>query len=153
MHHPPAERSWFALRVRSRHERIVASALCDKGNEVFLPLYRCERRWSDRIKELELPLFPGYLFCRFDILNRLPILVTPGILHIVGIGRIEGGPLAGVEGILVVKKTPLRLVVSVTLLQRSVAVEIDHGWVTQIGAVNSRLKATDPLRPLDSLIS
>ncbi|PYV33009.1 MAG: NusG-like protein [Acidobacteria bacterium] len=189
MHHSPAERSWFALRVRSRHERIVASALCDKGNEVFLPLYRCERRWSDRIKELELPLFPGYLFCRFDILNRLPILVTPGILHIVGIGRvpypvdeaelealktivisrlgvepwpllevgqrvrIESGPLAGVEGILVVKKTPLRLVVSVTLLQRSVAVEIDHGWVTQIGAVNSRLKATDPLRPLDSLIS
>src|SRR5437867_11590187 len=88
MHHSPAERSWFALRVRSRHERIVASALCDKGNEVFLPLYRCERRWSDRIKELELPLFPGYLFCRFDILNRLPILVTPGILHIVGIGRV-----------------------------------------------------------------
>ncbi len=51
MHQSPAERSWFALRVRSRHEKVIASALCDKGNEVFLPLYRCERRWSDRVKD------------------------------------------------------------------------------------------------------
>jgi len=70
---------WYALQVRSRYEKIVASTLLSKGYEGFLPLYSQRRRWSDRMKELELPLFPGYLFCRFDVNKRLPILVTPGL--------------------------------------------------------------------------
>ncbi|PYV81621.1 MAG: hypothetical protein DMG05_29645, partial [Acidobacteria bacterium] len=56
---------WFALVVRSQHEKMVASVLHSKGYEEFLPLYTVKRRWSDRIKQLELPLFPGYVFCRF----------------------------------------------------------------------------------------
>src|SRR5438046_9075861 len=76
------EHSWSALRIRTRHERIVASALYEKGYEVFLPLYYTRRQWSDRIKEMALPLFPGYLFCRFDLQKRLPVLVRPGILHV-----------------------------------------------------------------------
>jgi transcription antitermination factor NusG len=160
--------SWFALRVRSQREKIVASALRSKGLEEFLPLYRCRRRWSDRVKEFEQPLFPGYVFCRFNPYNRLPILVTPFVLLIVGNGkvplpvddaeiaglqsviksrlqaepwpflrvgqrvRIEQGSLEGLEGILVALKKPHRLVVSVSLLQRSVAVEINEGWATPI---------------------
>ena len=57
---------WYALRVRPRFEKMVASALLSKGYEGFLPLYRHRSRWSDRIKEVLLPLFPGYMFCRFD---------------------------------------------------------------------------------------
>ena len=169
---PPCGNSpWFALRIWSQKEKLVAAALESKGYEHFLPLYRSRRRWSDRVKEFELPLFPGYLFCRFDLNNRLPILVTPGVMLIVGIGkipvpvderelaaiqsivgsglktepwpylhvgqkvRIERGSLEGVEGILVALKKPQRLVVSVTILQRSVAVEIDEDWACPVSSV------------------
>jgi transcription antitermination factor NusG len=144
----------------------VAKQLNGKGYETFLPVYKSRRRWSDRIKQVELPLFPGYLFCRFDAMNRLPILVTPGIVQIVGFGktpiavddaeiaairtvvgadvekepwpflkvgqtvRVEYGALRGVEGILLNIKGSHRLVLSVTLLQRSVAVEVDSAWVS-----------------------
>src|SRR5258708_13225523 len=78
---------WFALRVRSRRETMIAAQLEGQGFECFLPLYKSIRRWSDRLKELEQPLFPGYLFCRFDFQNRSPILMTPGVQQIVGVGR------------------------------------------------------------------
>ncbi len=160
-----SEQPWYALSVRSRYERIVATFLNNQGYEWFLPLYKSRRSWSDRIKEVDVPLFPGYLFCRFDIHNRLPILRIPGVRHVVGgtriptpidsseidalqtvihtdavrepwpflqVGdrmRIERGSLAGVEGILLQFKGRYRLVLSVTLLQRSVAVDIDSAWV------------------------
>ena len=163
---------WYALQVRSRYERLIAAALLSKGYEGFLPLYRKKSRWSDRIKELELPLFPGYIFCRFDINKRLPILTTPGVMRVVGIGktphavdeeeisavlavvasglgaephpylrtgqrvRIEHGSLSGVEGILAGSRGPARLVVSVTLLQRSVSVEVDESWIVPVGRVH-----------------
>jgi len=60
---------WYALRVRPRFEKMVASTLLMKGYEGFLPLYRKKSRWSDRIKESVLPFFPGYIFCRFDLNN------------------------------------------------------------------------------------
>jgi transcriptional antiterminator NusG len=79
-----AGKLWFALCVRSRYEKIVASFLQNQGYDWFLPLYKSRRFWSDRVKEVEAPLFPGYLFCRFDIYRRLPILIIPGVQHIVG---------------------------------------------------------------------
>ena len=78
---------WFAVQTRSRYENLVATLLRGKGYELFLPIYKSRRRWSDRIKELELPLFPGYLFCRFNPLDRFPILVTPGVMQVVGVGK------------------------------------------------------------------
>jgi transcription antitermination factor NusG len=161
---------WYALQVRPRFEKVIASTLLSKGYEGFLPLYRHRSRWSDRIKEVELPLFSGYMFCRFDINQRLPIMITPGVIHVVGIGktphpiddneiaalqaivisglqteprsylnvgrkvRIEVGPLTGLEGILTALKGGHRLVVSVSLLQRSVSVEIDESWVVPISS-------------------
>jgi transcription antitermination factor NusG len=160
--------AWYALRVRSRHESTVASHLQARGYESFLPLYKSQRRWSDRFKEIELPLFPGYVFCQFNLLNRLPILTVPGIVHVVGVGkipvaideteiaaiqaavksglprqpwpfleighkvRIEHGPLCGVEGVLLGFRGHQRLVLSVTLLQRSVAVQVDEAWVQPV---------------------
>jgi transcription antitermination factor NusG len=157
---------WFALQVRTQHERGVGEFLRGSGYEWFLPLYKCRKRWSDRIKEVEIPLFPGYLFCRFDPANRLPILKTPGVIQIVGCNRepsvideneisaiqtlvssgipnqpwpylhtgdrvqIESGPLRGTTGILTDFKGKHRLIVSITLLQRAVAVEIDAALVT-----------------------
>jgi transcription antitermination factor NusG len=79
---------WYALQVRPRFEKAIASTLLSKGYEGFLPLYRHRSRWSDRMKEVQLPLFTGYLFCRLDLNRRLPVLITPGVMHIVGIGKI-----------------------------------------------------------------
>ena len=157
--------SWYALRTKSRYENTVASHLFARGYESFLPLYKCRRRWSDRSKEIELPLFPGYVFCQFNSLDRFPILSIPGVVHVVGVGRtpvsideseiaaiqaavksglhrqpcpfleigdrvrIEHGPLCGIEGILLGFRGNQRLVLSVTLLQRSVAVQVDEAWV------------------------
>jgi transcription antitermination factor NusG len=81
------EKQWYGLRVRPRFEKIVAQHLEKKGYEGYLPLYRTRREWSDRIAEIEMPLFPGYLFCKFNVSQRLPILVVPGVLSVVGSGR------------------------------------------------------------------
>lgn len=165
---PSVKFPWFALQVRARYEQGVADHLDGKGYELFLPLYKCRKRWSDRVKEVEAPLFPGYLFCRLNPQDRLPILKTPGVIQVVGSNRtptavdeheiqaiqamvasgipnqpwpflatgdrvrIESGPLSGLEGILVEFKGNHRLVLSVTLLQRSVAVEIDSAFVTSL---------------------
>ena len=82
------EEAWFALRVRSRHEKIVATMVHNKGFQEFLPLYPSRRRWSDRLKSVELPLFPGYVFCRLNPVYRLPLLKIPGVQHFVGIGKV-----------------------------------------------------------------
>ncbi len=81
--------SWYALQVRSRKENYVASQISGQGYECLLPTYKSVRKWSDRVKELEQPLFPGYLFCRFDFQDRRPLITTPGVLQIVGSGRVE----------------------------------------------------------------
>jgi len=78
---------WYAVHVRTRFESQMSTVLRSKGYEEFLPTYRCRHRWSDRAKELDLPLFPGYLFSRFDARERLPILKSPGVIAIVGSGK------------------------------------------------------------------
>src|SRR5260370_4482784 len=79
---------WFDLHVHARKESFIASQLENQGIECFLPRYKSFRKWSDRMKEVELPLFPSYLFSRFDFQNRRPIVTTSGILQIVGNGRM-----------------------------------------------------------------
>jgi transcription antitermination factor NusG len=78
---------WYALTVRPRHERSASQCLRNKGLEEFSPVYRARRRWSDRIKEVELCLFPGYVFCRFSYEDRLLVLGTPAITSIVGFAK------------------------------------------------------------------
>jgi transcription antitermination factor NusG len=156
---------WYALQVYQRAEKTAAQLLKQKDYEVFLPTYLVKRRWADRVKVFEQPLFPGYLFCKLNPQVRLPVLTTPGIVSIVGTGKepvaipesevdavwrivrsatsaepwpylqcgdqvtICDGPLRGVEGILAVVKNGCKVVVSVSLLQRSVAAEVDRAAV------------------------
>jgi transcription antitermination factor NusG len=151
---------WYALHVRSRHEKTVETSLTSKGYSVFSPFYRTKRKRSDRTTEIDVALFPGYVFCHLDPACRLPILTTSGVVTIVGPGnipepiedreidsirrfvtsgrsvqpwpflragqkvRIQAGPLSGIEGTLVQVKNEHRLIASITLLQRSIAVEI-----------------------------
>ncbi len=159
---------WFAIMARTGREKSSTLLLENAGYECLLPVSKYTRHWSDRKKEVEVPLFPGYLFCRMDPYNRLPVLMTPGVIQIVGAGktlipvqeeevvaiqrvvrnglvtmpwpylqvgqvaRIEEGPLRGMTGIIVRIKSGMKLVLSVSLLQRSVAVEIDRSWISGV---------------------
>ena len=159
---------WYALQVWVRKEGAIATQLQGQGFECFLPKYKSLREWSDRKKEVEQPLFPGYVFCKFDYSQRRPVVITPGVLQVVGCGRtpipvadkeieaiqvamasgiqsqpwpylevgervrIHSGTLSGIEGILVNFKGKHRVVLCVSLLQRSVALEVDVEWVTSL---------------------
>ena len=173
---PAGDQQWYALAVKPRHDKAVSGTLVQKGYQTFVPLYKKRRRYAVRFKDSELPLFPGYIFCRFSPLTRLPIITTPGVIQILGAGRvpipieereitslqtalqlqlqvrpfpfletgqrvrITQGVLAGVEGIIMSFKNCLRLVLSVSLLQRSVLLEIDRDCVTPKGVLEAATK-------------
>lgn len=80
--------AWYGLRTRSNAEKLTTGMVAAKGYETYLPLYRVKKRWSDRVVEKELALFPGYLFCRFDPFDRLPILTTPGVVSIISSAKM-----------------------------------------------------------------
>jgi transcription antitermination factor NusG len=82
---------WFALRIRSNHEQLAALHLRSRGFEEFSPSYKVERQWSDRKRTLEQSLFPGYVFCRLNPQDRLPVLSVPGV---VGIVAFADGPMS-----------------------------------------------------------
>lgn len=75
---------WCAVQVRPRHEMLVAAGLRAKGYREFLPMYRSKRQWSDRTKEIEVPLFTGYVFCMLNAQIPWAIVSTPGVIRIVG---------------------------------------------------------------------
>ena len=77
---------WFAFRVRPRHEKQVSLALREKGFTEFLPLYKSKRQWADRTKVVEMPLFPGYIFCSTVRSSIVPVLMTSGVIDVVRAG-------------------------------------------------------------------
>jgi transcription antitermination factor NusG len=79
--------SWYALVVKPRHEKASSNGLAVKGFDSFLPLYTSRHRWADRYKDVQLPLFPGYVFCRFDAHARAKVLSTPGLRDVVRVGK------------------------------------------------------------------
>jgi transcription antitermination factor NusG len=159
---------WYAIRVMSNRERVVATLLQGRGFRVSLPLCRSRRNGTGRRKESVL--FPGYLFCSFDSNVLLPIISVPGVVHVVcrqrvpvavdpvemdavrrltdsgldaepcawiSIGervRVREGPMAGVEGTLAREGSRDRIVISISLLMRSVMVELDRSAVESIAA-------------------
>jgi len=154
---------WYAIRVKSNRERVTADALRGKNLEVLLPAQRAGGPRGER----EIPLFPGYLFSRFDVQKRLPVLTIPGVVHIVGFGnvpvpvdpveiagvrtmiesslemmpfaypplgrkvQIQFGPLRGLEGVILAHKGEDKIVVSISLLQRSIAVAVERDWIAK----------------------
>lgn len=86
----PAAEQWFALQTRYRFEKKVASHLSGKGMDVFLPLRKESRAWSDRSKVVTVPLFPGYTFVRSakSVALRLLVLQTAGVMGFVSFAGI-----------------------------------------------------------------
>jgi transcription antitermination factor NusG len=157
-----AEGHWYALYTCPRHEKRVAEQIEQRSISCFLPVYRSVRRWKDRRKELELALFPGYVFVRIDLKDRLRVLQLTSVVRFVSFNgqpvplpegeveslmnglssgicaephpylrvgrrvRVRNGPMAGMQGILVRRKDRFRVVLSLDLIMRSVAVEVDE---------------------------
>jgi transcription termination/antitermination protein NusG len=160
----PAEyldQRWYAAYTSANHEKRVAEQMVQRSVEHFLPLYASVRKWKDRRVELNLPLFPGYVFVQMALRDRLQVLQIPGVANLVGFGgtpatlpegeiealrtslrsgvraephpfltvgrrvRVKVGPLAGLEGIVIRKKNRLRLVISLELIRRAAAVEVE----------------------------
>ena len=163
-----SEQRWVAVYTVARHEKAVARQLEERGIETFLPLYRSLHRWKDRKKEIDLALFPSYVFVRILTRHKLAVLQVPGVVNIVSFNgelaalpeqeinalrhglnnhlyaepcpylkvgkhvRVIRGPMVGAEGILSRKKDRYRFVISVDVLMRSVAVEVDASDLEQV---------------------
>jgi transcription antitermination factor NusG len=166
---PGAEQHWYAAYTCANHEKQVATQLDVRAVEHFLPLYSSVRRWKDRRVTLNLPLFPGYVFIRLALQDRLRVLEIPSLVRLVGFNgqpaalpdeemeilrsglgqsrraephpfltvgrrvRITAGPFAGLEGVLKRKRSSVRVVVTLELIQRSVAVDVDAADVQAVG--------------------
>jgi transcription termination/antitermination protein NusG len=160
--------SWFALQTKPKSEKKIGRLLREKGYECLTPMYRLKRKWSDRTVEIDFPLFPGYIFCRFGQTVLGKAISTKGVIRVVGFGGepaevateeiealqllaqsdllrepwkylpsgtpvlVKTGPLAGVQGIICSDGNKSQLIISVTLLQRSVAVELGEDTVISV---------------------
>jgi len=158
----PIAASWYALYTAPRHEKCLAQQLEQRSISCFVPLYRSVRRWKDRRKELDLVLFPGYVFVRIALQSRTRVLQIPGAVRLVTFNgqpsalpdgeiealrnrlsgsakiephpflragrrvRVRRGPMVGLEGIVLRRKDCCRVVFSIDLIRRSVAVEVDE---------------------------
>jgi transcription antitermination factor NusG len=174
--HTNAVGPWLALQTRPRSEKKVDHLLREKGYECFTPTYCQKRKWSDRVVEVDLPLFPMYVFCRLGSSVVGKAISTPGVLRIVGFGGkpaevaveeiealrlltesnllrepwkylpdgtrvlVETGPLTGVQGVICQGETNRQLIISVTLLQRSVAVRLDENTAVSIIADSNKIE-------------
>jgi transcription antitermination factor NusG len=152
---------WYAIYTWARHEKYVARQMEERGIDHFLPLYRSWHAWKDRRKQVELALFPSYVFVHISMHTRLRVLQLEGVVHLVTFNgqpaalpvqeiealrhgleqkiyiephpyltvgrkvRLRRGPLLGTEGILVRWKDKLRVVITLDVLMRSAAVEVD----------------------------
>jgi transcription antitermination factor NusG len=180
--------NWYAIQVTCRKELSVSAQIQGRGIECFLPQYKSLRKWSDRTKEVQQALFPGYLFTRFCYEARQQVVTSPGVIQIVGNGKVaipvpdseiealqvamrsevasepwpylragervkvNCGRLSGLEGILVNFKGNHRVVLSVTLLQRSLALEVDLDWITPLEQHAGRATAK-AIRATESVIA
>jgi transcription antitermination factor NusG len=159
---------WFALYIRQRLREKCEEYLQSRSYDIFSPVRTEIHRWSDRNKAIDVPLFPGYLFCRFDPQKSAPILATPGVSGIINSGgkflevnpeqlenvrksldsglpievvpdfvrgqrvRIISGAMAGIEGVLSALKNQIRVGLEVTMMNRSILVEVSPSQVVAI---------------------
>jgi transcription antitermination factor NusG len=162
--------AWFAIQTRPRYEKKISAELQEKGVKAFLPLCSAKHQWSDRRREVHLPIFPGYVFVRIVPVAyaRVSVLRTNGVISFVGVRNmgipipdseieaiqtvfeqgvafepypylkvgqqvaIRGGCLDGVSGVLMARNGDRSLIISVNLIQRSIAMRIEGYQVEAI---------------------
>ncbi len=137
--------SWYVLRTRSRHEKVVRDQLVQRDVETFLPLYERWSRWKDRRKKVAFPLFPGYCFARFPLTERLRLLNCVGVVELVGVrGCPESVPATEVEALQRLTATTL-LYDPHPFLEAGMEVEVIRG---PLAGVRGRLLRKDRVTKL-----
>ena len=132
---------WFAIRVRSNYERTTTIHLRERGYQEFSPSHKVERRWSDRKKTVEQFLFPGYVFSRLDPYDRLPILTIPGVIGLVGLGKIPSPiPDHEIENVRTMVQSGL-LVLPWPCLEVGQRVLIEHGPLAGVEGILQEVKS------------
>jgi transcription antitermination factor NusG len=155
-----ARTMWYAVCTAANREKRVADQFRERCVEHFLPTYESLRKWKDRRKMLDRPLFPGYLFVHIALCERIRVVQVPGVAYLVGFNgrpaavdekdiesirlaialrvrlaphpyltagcrvRICRGPFEGAEGVMVRQSKSFRVVLSLSMIQSSVAVEV-----------------------------
>lgn len=168
---------WYAIYVRSRHEKSVAAHFSLKSVEYFLPTYQEIHKWKNGCRmQLDLPLLPGYVFAKIFLSQRICILECPGVIRFVGFNhepipvedceveslrlglqkhlarpypyltagtniRVRRGPFEGRMGVLVRDEGGVRVIISLDLLKRAIAVELDLADVDVIPSVSAQQMA------------
>jgi transcription antitermination factor NusG len=163
------EPHWYAVYTHANREKGVAEFLSQRSVEHFLPVYQSVRQWKDRRVNLQLPLFPGYVFVRLALQDRVRVLQVPGVAKLVGFDgtpaalppeeidllrislksgvraephpfltvgrrvRVKNGPLVGLFGMLWKRKNRAKFVVSVELIQRAMAIEMEESDLEPVG--------------------
>jgi transcription antitermination factor NusG len=166
---------WYAVQTRSRHEKRVSEQLLSKAIQVFLPIQRCRHKWRNGVlADVDLPLFPCYLFAKPAAQERVNLLRLPGVVGLAASTarpsvipeeeiellrhltetfqaephpflnagdpvRIISGPMTGLEGILIRRKQQLRLVLSVQVIMRSIAIEVGEFDIEPISTTHRKL--------------
>ncbi len=161
---------WYAVYTYPRHERSVTDQLESKSVEAFLPTFTSQSRWKDRRVEIARPLFPGYVFTRIGLGERVKVVSIPSVIRILSFNgkpaaipdqeietirlcvtggaslepcpffeagervRVRSGTFAGAEGIMIHQKNSCKVVISIGLIQQSVALEIDSGQLERVGS-------------------
>jgi len=135
-----AEASWYALTVRPNHEQTAALGLRNQEWEVYVPVCRSRRQWSDRVKEKDAVLFPGYVFCRFAYADRLRVLQSPGVRSLVGTAKqplpVTDEEIASVRAIV----ASGRPIAAWPYLREGRRVVINHGPLENVRGVILRAK-------------
>jgi transcription antitermination factor NusG len=171
---------WYVAYTYPRHERAVADQLSHKSVEVFLPTYTKTSRWKDRRVKLDLPLFPGYVFTRMCVNERLAVLSVPSVIRLVSFNglpipvddaeidvirlgiarggkmlphelvavgervRVTEGVFEGMEGIVVRHNNSCKLVVTIALIQQSVALEVEASQLEHVRAADTHASGLPP---------
>ena len=168
------EPRWYAAYTRANHERKAHEQFQARSIHSFLPTYSSVRCWKDRRMCLQMPLFPGYVFVRIPLRERLRVLEVPSVARLVGFNgvpvalneeeveclrrvlaqgalarphpyltvgrrvRVIGGPLQGAEGTLVKRKGNCRVILSISLIERSVIAEVSEADLEPVSAHEER---------------
>lgn len=159
---------WYAVYTYPRHERSVADQLERKSVETFLPTFTSQSRWKDRRVEIARPLFPGYVFTRIGLGERLKIVSIPSVVRILSFNgkpatipdqeietirlcmtgaarlephlflavgervRVRSGAFEGAEGIVIHQNNRCKILISIGLIQQSVALEIESSQLERV---------------------
>jgi len=125
-----SNKKWYVLYSKPRWEKKVDATLIRKGIESWCPINKVEKQWTDRKKIIEEPIFKSYVFVRIDEIEKMEVLMTPGVLNFIYfLGKpavIRDSDIETIKRYLLVEDTKIEIISSEGFLQNT-KVKVSHG--------------------------